>query len=230
MAIYSRPTSLTLTFVHTGQVLLELKARDNKTLAYTELPVKDQDAVAKTVTDWAHTTFEPGLDRSEYRDQLTQSYDRGYVVEVSGQNTAPLAQFSDASGALASRFAAIFDEGTGSPDSVTLKDLSTQLAWDSWRFFRTAQLKCEQRLADGAYLPILEGYFKTMRSKKGASDQSFYEQWERSTGAIMAAERYLLLSQDQQARRAYRLIETERSALYSWYMELTKGGHSRARL
>ena len=45
-----------------------------------------------------------------------------------------------------------------------------------------------------------------------------------SVGAVLGDERYLLLSDQADARRLYLELQAEQSDLYNWHMNLAKGG------
>ncbi|MBM7830606.1 hypothetical protein JOE59_001311 [Agromyces cerinus] len=216
------PHSINITILHDGQVLLELLSDIRTSLAHAESQVFDQDHVFAVVSRWvAERSWQP-THRGTARASFAEKYRRGYELAVPGTER-DLLRFRVSPKGLAERFALAFSAGAESDDPRT-EQFARDFARGLGIFFRRSKVLAEERLAGGVYLPILRSYLDHARSKVGEEDQNHHEVFSRGVGAIMDDERYLLLSDDDDARQLYAALESERSDLYNWYMNLAKGG------
>jgi len=224
------PTMIVLSILHDGRVLIELLADHYKSFAAAQVHVAGPDGTAALLLEWAAQARNRALPtprgRSAVRAEIPVEFSDGYVVYISAQAGAGLGRFSDAPGALASRFRDTFQDPEIAGESRVAQSFAQQLGQDIGRFYRAAQRRSLDRLAGGEYLRILAHYLAQLRSKVSADDQNFYQAWRNSTGKIIDDEAYLLLCEDSGARSLYLAIRAEEGQLYQWYMNLAKGGCS----
>ncbi|MFB9309917.1 hypothetical protein BJY17_000629 [Agromyces hippuratus] len=221
------PHSIHITVLHDGQVLLELLSDIRTSLALAESRAVDQDHVSAIVTGWvAERSWQP-TPRGTARASFAEKYRAGYALAIPGTER-DLLRFQVSSRALAERFALAFSTGA-EPDDPRTEQFPRDFARGLAMFFRRSKALAQERLAGGAYLPIMQSYLDHARAKIDEDDQDHHEVFSRGVGAIMADERYLLLSDDDGARQLYAALESERWDLYNWYMDRAKGGVVRSR-
>ncbi|MFB6609002.1 hypothetical protein ACFCVO_01665 [Agromyces sp. NPDC056379] len=221
------PHSINISILHDGQVLLELLSDIRTNLAHAECQVIDQDSVAAIVSGWmAGRSWQP-THRGVALAPVAEKYRSGYSLAVPGPERE-LLRFDISPKGFGGWFALAFSAGVEPGDPRTerfARDFARGLAI----FFRTSKVLARERLSGGAYLPIMRSYLDHARSKVDEEDQNHHEEFSRGVGALMADERYLLLSDDAEARQLYAALESERSDLYNWYMNLAKGGMAGSR-
>lgn len=103
-----------------------------------------------------------------------------------------------------------------------LEAFAARLARKISRFFRRAQAKARQRLAGGAYLPVLSANLGCLREMR--SDPSAYRRIEHTLTAIVEDERYLRVAEDVRVRELVAAIDDELGYLYGRCMDLERGG------
>ncbi|MDP5227796.1 MULTISPECIES: hypothetical protein [Arthrobacter] len=79
------------------------------------------------------------------------------------------------------------------------------------------------------YLPVLRGYLDRLWGFSAPGDQLVHRTLEPTLGRILAEERYLLLSENAEARALHMALGQAISSLYNWAMDLDRGGNVRAR-
>lgn len=214
---------------HDGRVIFELRTKGRKILANAEFQVEETAAIGDCLTGWANQATHDVLDTNQMPIDVYWERHSGYQVLINGQDSAALHEFTSFSEALGNRFREVFLDSDGTPNPITVRDLSRQIATAVRHFFRISQLRARERLAGGAYLPILEGYLEVMKSKVDEVDQKYHDFWERGIGKIIFDESYLRFSENEAVRSTYSAILAEASDLYNWGMDLAKGGLVRSR-
>lgn len=221
-----------------GRALFSLRNRSSGLLDLRASRIDDTDRISGFAQEWAARDWnqaQPNPELTElWRAPQTREFHEAMVVVVSARGTSP--ELSPHHRTLADYFVQIFgDVYLGKaprelpvPDKVVrnfvaLLPIALQVVYERSR--RQAQW----RAAEGRYLPVLTSYLATLRAPVRPEEQNFYSTHEHTLIAMLRSERYLLLSADGAIRRAYLDIIAEISSLYNWYMDLAKGGHSRAR-
>lgn len=216
------PKSISVTVLHDGRVLFELLADWYTSLAIAESRVDAGERTAGILIGWTNARLS-AAPRSSARAEFADTYHDGYVVTLPGSNREML-RVDVAPAALERRFALAFNgQEAGSPPAAA-RDFARDFSRWLGGFYARSRRLAEVRLAGGRYLAIMQAYLDDARAKVDAADQDYYQEFSKSVGAVIADERYLLLSEHGEARRLYGELEAERSDLYNWYMNLAKGG------
>ncbi|GEK81408.1 hypothetical protein [Agrococcus baldri] len=216
--------SLRVTFRPDGAALLELLVDWYTVLGAAECAVDDAEGIAKVLRSWATAAQPEARPRHVARpgaasSELRHDYGRGFAVTL--VQAAPRAASATAGRGDGERFVEMF--GSEVPTDVGRVDAFVkQLAHAVGRCFRDARRSAEQRLAGGAYLPVLRTYLDQLRAL--GDDPSAYRRLEHTLVAILETERYLRIADDEGARRLVAAIDDEVSRLYGRSMDLERGG------
>lgn len=213
------PSSLALTLLPDGRVLLELLVDWYQVLAIEEARV-DDDSVAAVVERWAADLPTEPQPRAAARGGRGREFDRGFVGHLGDRSCDGLDR---------SRWPRLLAALKGRAEPAEVAKASTDLAIDLRMLLRRSQQLAIARDARGAYRAVLQRYVDELSSYRSVQDQGVYRLLEPTIGVILRVEQYLLLAADPQLRDLYLQVRTEMSALYQWCMDLDRGGVERAR-
>ncbi|WP_420110550.1 hypothetical protein [Pseudactinotalea sp.] len=213
------PSSLALTLLPDGRVLLELLAGWYKVLAIEEARV-DDESVAAVVERWAADLPTEPQPRAAARGDRGREYGRGFAGHLSDRSREGLER---------SRWPRLLAVLTGTTEPAEVAKTANDLAVDLRILLRRSRERALARDARGAYRAVLQQYVKELSSYRSVQDQGVYRLLEPTIGVILRDEQYLLLAADPHLRDLYLQVRTEMSALYQWCMDLDRGGIERAR-
>lgn len=221
-----QPKSLRVTVRHDGGVLLELLADWYTILAVAESRVNEPQRTTDILIGWAAVERWEAAQRS-LRDAFADKYREGYLVSLPGSD-CEIRRADYTPAALERGFALAFTGQNAGSSHTAKAAVAQEFAREFTRgltiFAGRSRRLAEARLAGGRYLPIMQSYLDDARAKVDAVDQDYYEVFSRSVGAVLGDERYLLLSDQADARKLYLELQAEQSDLYNWHMNLAKGG------
>lgn len=107
-------------------------------------------------------------------------------------------------------------------DQAALETFCRRFAEELRRRCRTALAMAEQRIAGGAYLPVLDAYVEQLRAL--APDQRGYHRIPDGLHRIIQDEEYLLVAEDRRARDLAEELREVRAVLYGQCQDLDRGG------
>lgn len=219
-----------LTFLSDGRMLWNLADQQFRLYDTVVSHVADRDRNMGIVRGWVAASWPLEGDR-DHRSASSGDFNAGYLVELAAERSGAPARRPLNDWVLLADFARLFPlppEDQVEREKV-VERFARDLAFKAHLFFTRSQNLARERLAGGAYLPVLEAHLHRLQSVVDAADQSFYETLDQGVGAIMDGEEYLLVSDDPRARQLYLALVQERRHLYNWYMDLAKGGNVRPR-
>lgn len=208
-------SNLWVTFRVDGTLRLELLADWYTLLGTTESHVDDADDIARTLATWALRPEAAPVPRfGSGRETRSRDLDVG-LLTASPRDRAALGGGRGDEAA----FRELFGETPpGSAEQVETRCL--RLARRLGTAFRRYRSLAGERLADGAYLPVLRTYLARCRGM--GEDPRGYRLLEHSLLPILEDERYLRLADDEQARALVAEIDDEVSQLYGRCMDLER--------
>ncbi len=223
------PSHLDASILPDGTVALELLNGHYSTLAQAESNVKDQAHLSEVVRTWAHSSFTEERKRMLARRELTHNYAGAFTLIISSKSSTELDRLAPWAHDLAFDFPNVFGSPTQPLSEERVERYCNTVARNLHTVLTAAQAKSRERLRNRSYRAVLEEYLRVMKSKTSINDQDYYNEWQRTIGAIMADERYLLLAESDPDRRLYNKILAEASNLYNWHQDLARGGIARSR-
>lgn len=213
-----RPAAQTLrgTFRPDGVVLLELLVDWGTSLGSAAVPAEDGERVREVLTNWALQPQPQRLPRTQRRRPRDEDYGlEAEVVSIHGRNARAVSPWANSP----ARFARHFGAASAWPPEE-LEEFLRTLSHDVSRYFRAQRRRAAERLADGAYLPVLDAHLARCRDL--AEDPRGYRVIEHTLVPIVEDEQYLRIVEDVEARRLFRELEDEIGRLYNRCMTVDR--------
>lgn len=219
---------ITMSFLHDGRVGLELRERHDRS---HELRVATVSHVKATSTILRELAMQPPK-TSVPRHEVYRGFPEGsrcYRVTLGARPDDGLRRFSPRAESLCRSFRAAFarEDTDDRPDAAAR--FADDLAREMEAFLHRCRHRVAARLVGGLYPAVLEALLEESRAVRAAEHQGDFHLFQAGTGAILADEEYLVLSDDERVRDLYAALRAEQSSRYDWSMDLAKGGNARPR-
>ena len=208
-----------------GRVLLTLTGARGRVLCSAEVVAEETEQVAGILASWALSTgaaggcWDPELRQGDDAE-FPRPYGPGLVI--SQRHGLRWSSSGLTPGAADERLFETMFGPVHPTDQVALEMFCRRFAEELRRRCRSARSMAEQRIAGGAYLPVLDAYVEQLRAL--ASDQRGYHRIPEALHRIMHDEEYLLVAEDRRARDLAEELREVRAVLYGQCQDLDRGG------
>lgn len=208
--------ALRATYRPDGVVLLELIENWYTSLGAAAAPAADAEQIRDVLTAWALRPTPQRSPRNVNRRTSAAWYGlEAEVVSVRRPGARTVSRSSDHP----AQFARLFGAASAVP-SEELDAFTRALARGVGAHLGIMRRRAVERLAGGAYLPVLEAHLARCRTL--GADPRAYRLIEHTLVPILEDEQYLPIAEDSQGRRLFRELEEETHRMYGRCMDLER--------